>query len=200
MMKPWSSWVRAAVFAPALILSGTAMIAAPQASLELDPAVIRAVRYHVEPARTRIWFETSGTLFYTHYSPDPLTLVIDLPGVDISAITDRTVVGSQEVESISATELEGAAGKSLSRIEIKLSSLVPYQISATEHALTVLFEGAGSPGEAPPIAAEPPAPPVTGAAAEVPPAPTGSSGETGTAPETAQADLLPSGKQEMHTS
>ena len=186
MMKPWSSWVRAAVSAPALVLSSAALFAAQQDSLELDPSVIRAVRYHVEPARTRIWFETSGTLFYTHYSPDPLTLVIDLPGVDISAITDRTVVGSQEVESITATELDGAAGKSLSRIEVKLSSLVPYQISATEHALTILFEGAGSPAEAPPIAAEPPAR-------------SGAPGETETVPGTAEADLLPSGKEEIET-
>ena len=152
MMKPWSS-IRAAVLAPALVLSSVAMVAAQaEDSLEFDPAVIRAVRYHVEPARTRVWFETSGTLFYTHYSPDPLTLVIDLPSVDITAIADRTVIGSQEVESIIATELDGAGGKSLSRIEVKLSSLVPYQITATEHALTVLFEGAGSPAEAPPIA------------------------------------------------
>ena len=134
-----------------------------------------------------VWFETSGTLFYTHYSPDPLTLVIDLPSVDITAISDRTVVGSQEVESIIATELDGAGGKSLSRIEVKLSSLVPYQITATEHALTVLFEGAGSPAEALPISGTPSAPlaeapitnvtpvtsvtSVTSDAADVPPVP-----------------------------
>ena len=93
--------------------------------LEVEPAVIRAVRYHVETARTRVWFETSGTLFYTHYSPDPLTLVIDFPGVDITAISDRIVVRSQEVESIIATRLDGGGDKSLSRIEIRLSSLVP---------------------------------------------------------------------------
>ena len=156
MMRPWSSWVRAAVLGPAILLSSVAL-GGTQAEdpLEVEPAVIRAVRYHVEPARTRVWFETSGTLFYTHYSPDPLTLVIDLPGVDITAISDRIVVGSQEVESIVATRLDGGGDKSLSRIEIKLSSLVPYQILATEHALTVLFEGAGSPAEAPPIAVVP---------------------------------------------
>ena len=160
MMRPWSSWVRAAVLGPAILLSSVALGGAQaKVPLEVEPAVIRAVRYHVETARTRVWFETSGSLFYTHYSPDPLTLVIDFPGVDITAISDRIVVRSQEVESIIATRLDGGGDKSLSRIEIRLSSLVPYQISATEHALTILFEGAGSPAEALPIAAVPSAVP-----------------------------------------
>ena len=159
-MRPWSSWVRAAVLGPVILLSSVALgCTQAEDPLEVEPAVIRAVRYHVEPARTRVWFKTSGTMFYTHYSPDPLTLVIDLPGVDITAISDRIVVGSQEVESIVATRLDGGGDKSLSRIEIKLSSLIPYQISATEHALTVLFEGEGSPAEAPPIGAVPSAVP-----------------------------------------
>ena len=157
MMRPWSSWVRAAVLGPVILLSSVALgCTQAEDPLEVEPAVIRAVRYHVEPARTRVWFKTSGTMFYTHYSPDPLTLVIDLPGVDITAISDRIVVGSQEVESIVATRLDGGGDKSLSRIEIKLSSLVPYQISATEHALTVLFEGEGSPAEAHPRSAPSP--------------------------------------------
>ena len=88
MMRPWSSWVRAAVLGPAILLSSIALGGAQaKVPLEVEPAVIRAVRYHVETARTRVWFETSGTLFYTHYSPDPLTLVIDFPGVDITAIS-----------------------------------------------------------------------------------------------------------------
>ena len=192
MMKPWSSFVRAAALAPAMFLSSVGLVAAQaDAPLDLNPAVIRAVRYHVEPARTRVWFETSGTLFYTHYSPDPLTLVIDLPSVDVAAIADRTVVGSQEVESIAATQLDGAGGKSLSRIEIKLASLVPYQISATEHALTILFEGAGSPSETPPIASTSDAPPPPSADAPPPPSPTptaaASETETGNEDITARA-------------
>ncbi len=151
MMKRWSI-VRAAVLAPVIVLLGLSVVAAQGgAPLGVSETAIRAVRYHVEPARTRVWFETSGTLFYTHYSPDPLTLVIDLPGTDITAIAELTVVGSQEVESISATRLDGSSGKSLSRIEIKLGSLVPYQISAGEHALTILFEGAESPAESAPV-------------------------------------------------
>jgi type IV pilus assembly protein PilQ len=109
-----------------------------------------AVRYHVEPGRTRVWFETSGTVLYTQYSPDPLTLVVDLPGVDVSGIAERTVIGSREVESILVKRLEGVNGKSLSRVEIKLGSLVPYQISASQHALTVLFEGVESDTPEPP--------------------------------------------------
>ena len=151
MMKRWSI-VRAAILAPVIVLLGLSVVAAQGgAPLGVSETAIRAVRYHVEPARTRVWFETSGALFYTHYSPDPLTLVIDLPGTDITAIAEHTVVGSQEVESISATRLDGSSGKRLSRIEVKLGSLVPYQISAGEHALTILFEGAESPAESGPV-------------------------------------------------
>jgi type IV pilus assembly protein PilQ len=105
------------------------------------PAALRAVRFHVEPGQTRVWFETTGAVLYTHYSPDPLTLVIDLPGVDISVLAPRTVIGSREVESVLASSLDGASGRKLSRIEIKLAAIVPYQFSGTEHALNVVFDG-----------------------------------------------------------
>ncbi len=104
-------------------------------------ATIRAVRFHVEPGQTRVWFETTGPVLYTHYSPDPLTLVVDLPGVDIKALAPRTVVGSREVESVLATSLDGGSGRKLSRIEIKLATLAPYQISGSEQALNIVFDG-----------------------------------------------------------
>ncbi len=104
-------------------------------------ATIRAVRFHVEPGQTRVWFETTGAVLYTHYSPDPLTLVVDLPGVDIKALAPRTVVGSREVESVLATSLDGVNGKKLSRIEIKLAAIAPYQISGSEQALNIVFDG-----------------------------------------------------------
>lgn len=142
MMKTLRSFLRVLTVAQAALVCGTAVANAQAGDASALPSSIYAVRYHVEPGRTRVWFETSGMILYTQYSPDPLTLVIDLPGVDISGLADRTVVGSREVESIVATRLDGMNGKSLSRIEIKLGSLVPYQLSATPHALTVLFEGA----------------------------------------------------------
>jgi type IV pilus assembly protein PilQ len=106
-----------------------------------ETATIRAVRFHVEPGQTRVWFETTGAVLYTHYSPDPLTLVIDLPGVDVTALAPRTVVGSREVQSVLATSLDGVNGKKLSRIEIKLAAIAPYQISGSEQALNVVFQG-----------------------------------------------------------
>jgi type IV pilus assembly protein PilQ len=112
-------------------------------------ATIRAVRFHVEPGQTRVWFETSGAVLYTHYSPDPLTLVVDLPGVDIKALAPRTVVGSREVESVLATSLDGVNGKKLSRIEIKLAMIAPYQISGSEQALNIVFDGGDVPEAAP---------------------------------------------------
>lgn len=138
-------------------------------------ASIRAVRYHVEPGRTRVWFETSRPVFYTHYSPDPLTLVIDLPGVDISQIPDRTVVGSREVESVLANRLGATNGKNLSRLEIKLGSLIPYQISTSEHALTVLFENSGP---EPPVSPTGTPAAASGAGASSPPVKAASEGAT----------------------
>jgi len=137
-------------------------------------ATIRAVRFHVEPGKTRVWFETAGAVLYTHYSPDPLTLVVDLPGVDIKALAARTVVGSREVESVLATSLDGVNGKKLSRIEIKLAAIAPYQISGSEQALNIVFDG-GDAAEATPssspetLVAEVPQPEVK--AASVAPAP-----------------------------
>jgi type IV pilus assembly protein PilQ len=118
-------------------------------------ATIRAVRFHVEPGQTRVWFETTGAVLYTHYSPDPLTLVIDLPGVDLKALAPRTVVGSREVESVLATNLDGVNGKKLSRIEIKLAAIAPYQISGTDQALNVVFDGAVSTDSAPSSSSSP---------------------------------------------
>jgi type IV pilus assembly protein PilQ len=181
MSRASESLPRVLLLGPVAALLVTALGAKSGAQTELPAAApsIRAVRYHVEPGRTRVWFETSGPTFYTHYSPDPLTLVIDLPGVDISQIPDRTVVGSREVESILANRLGAANGKVLSRLEIKLGSLVPYQISTSDRALTVLFENAS--------AAEPLAPPSAASGAPSPPTPPApparaSAGESAAAP------------------
>ena len=137
------------------IISLVALVQVAEVTAQVDAvgeapiATIRAVRFHVEPGRTRVWFETTGAVLYTHYSPDPLTLVIDLPGVDISGLSERTVVGSREVESILARSLQsGVNGRKLSRIEIKLAVIAPYQMTGSEQALNIVFDG-GQPLDVP---------------------------------------------------
>ncbi len=145
-MKPSRSLRR-----PLLLIVLMALVQVAEVSAQVERAAdaplatVRAVRFHVEPGQTRVWLETSGAVLYTHYSPDPLTLVIDLPGVDVSALPARTVVGSREVESILATSLDGVNGKRLSRIEIKLATITPYQLSGSEQSLNVVFDGSDIP-------------------------------------------------------
>ncbi len=147
-MKPSRSYLRPLLLILVATIVQVAGAAAYQLREEGEPsgAAVRAVRFHVEPSRTRVWLETAGAVLYTHYSPDPLTLVIDLPGVDVSGLPERAVIGSREVESILVTSLEGVSGRRLSRIEIKLATIAPYNITGSEQALNVTFEG----GEAPP--------------------------------------------------
>ena len=145
-MKPSRSLRR-----PLLLIVLMALVQVAEVSAQVERAAdaplatVRAVRFHVEPGQTRVWLETSGAVLYTHYSPDPLTLDIDLPGVDVSALPARTVVGSREVESILATSLDGVNGKRLSRIEIKLATITPYQLSGSEQSLNVVFDGSDIP-------------------------------------------------------
>ena len=149
-MKPSRSLCRPLLL---IVLMALVQMAGVSAQVERTAnaslATLRAVRFHVEPGQTRVWLETSGAVLYTHYSPDPLTLVVDLPGVDISALPARTVVGSREVESILATSLDGVNGKRLSRIEIKLAAITPYQLSGSEQALNIVFDGSDIPEPTP---------------------------------------------------
>ena len=156
-MKPSRSYLR---YLPLIALATMTQVAGAAAyqlaqEAEASSAAVSAVRFHVEPSQTRVWLETTGAVLYTHYSPDPLTLVIDLPGVDVSGLPERTVVGSREVESILATSLDGVGGRRLSRIEIKLATIAPYDITGSEHALNVSFNGgeAPEPRTMPPLAA-----------------------------------------------
>ena len=145
-MKPSRSLHRPLLLIVLMALVQVAGVSAQvERTADASLATLRAVRFHVEPGQTRVWLETSGAVLYTHYSPDPLTLVVDLPGVDVSALPARTVVGSREVESILVTSLDGVNGKRLSRIEIKLATITPYQLSGSEHSLNVVFDGSDIP-------------------------------------------------------
>ena len=72
--------------------------------------------------------------------PDPLTLVVDIPEVDASLLSPRIDVGTPEVESLRVTQMARADGRNLARLEVRLASLVPYQIYSKDRDLYLVFE------------------------------------------------------------
>jgi hypothetical protein len=100
----------------------------PAWAQERTTTAISDIRQESNERQTRLTVECTGPLAYTYYSPDPLTLVVDIPEMDASAVPSRINVGSREVESIRVASMARADGRSLARLEVRLASLAPYQI------------------------------------------------------------------------
>jgi type IV pilus assembly protein PilQ len=116
---------------------------------------ITDIRQESSDRSTRLVVECTGPLAYTYYSPDPLTLVVDIPEVDASQVPARVNVGTREVESVRVTNLARADGRNLARVEVRLASLVPYQIFSKGESLNLIFERPASLAGAEPVAAVP---------------------------------------------
>jgi type IV pilus secretin PilQ/predicted competence protein len=159
-------------------LAGVCLIAAVLAlatwapAQEGTPTTITDIRQESTDRSTRLVVECTGPLAYTYYSPDPLTLVVDIPEVDASQVPARVNVGTREVESIRVTSLARADGRNLARLEVRLASLVPYQIYSKDKALNLVFERPAALASAaePPPAAVPVAPAPAEAVPVAPPA------------------------------
>ncbi len=165
--------------AGALLTSALLLAAAAPAALAQEgaAAVLSDIRQEAGESATRLVLECSAPVAYTYYSPDPLTLVVDLPELDASKMPSRIAVGSREVESVRVASMVRGDGRTLARVEVRLASLVPYQIFSRDRSLHLLFERAAETAGAAPTAAEP------AAAASVDPAPAPPA-----APETAVAE------------
>jgi type IV pilus assembly protein PilQ len=125
---------------------------------------IADIRQEATDRSTRLVVEASAPMAYTYYSPDPLTLVVDIPEADPSKLPSRINVATREVESIRVTSLARADGRSLARLEVRLASLVPYQLYSKDKALHLVFERAEGAGKAPAAAVAPAPEPVREAA------------------------------------
>jgi len=124
-----------ALLAPVLML----WAAGPLIAHEPAQVVLSDIRQETTDHSTRLVLECTGALSYTYYSPDPLTLVVDLPGVDASKVPAKANVQTREVESIRVTNLSRADGHTLARLEVRLASLVPYQIYSKDKTLYLAF-------------------------------------------------------------
>ncbi|MCL4818533.1 MAG: type IV pilus secretin PilQ [Vicinamibacteria bacterium] len=142
--------------AGALLTSALLLAAAAPAALAQEgaAAVLSDIRQEAGESATRLVLECSAPVAYTYYSPDPLTLVVDLPELDASKMPSRIAVGSREVESVRVASMVRGDGRTLARVEVRLASLVPYQIFSRDRSLHLLFERAAESAGAAPAAAE----------------------------------------------
>ena len=147
-----------------------------------NQTVLTEIRPETTDRATRLTVEATWPLTYTYYSPDPLTLVIDVPETDATKVPAKVSVASPEVESVRVTSMARADGHSLTRIEVRLASLSSYHIVARDNRLSVEFDRAttsraasGTMAPAPPTApaeekTAPNAPAVVSASAPAAPA------------------------------
>ncbi len=89
---------------------------------------------------TRVVLESSGPLVYTYYTPDPLTLVVDIPDADGAKLPPLYSVSSPEVVNVTSSTVSRPDGHSLSRLEVKLAKAVQYQIFSEGKTLNLVFD------------------------------------------------------------
>ena len=130
-----------ATLACALMVGATALAGASAPAEDRGPTTISEIRHESSERSTRIAVECTGPVAYTYYSPDPLTLVVDIPEVDSSSVPSRINVATREVESIRVSA-NTRGDRNLARLEIRLASLVPFQIYSKDKTLNLVFERA----------------------------------------------------------
>src|SRR5687767_15748473 len=111
-----------------LITACVAPLVGDALAQERTPTAIANIRQESTDRSPRSAVECTGPVAYTYYSPDPLTLVVDIPEVDSSSVPSRINVATREVESIRVSANARGDGRNLARLEIRLASLVPFQI------------------------------------------------------------------------
>lgn len=119
-----------------------AVAGTPARADERPGTAITEIRQENSARATRLVVDCTGPVAYTYYSPDPLTLVVDIPEADASKIPSRINVATREVESLRVTSMARADGRNLARIEVRLASLVPYQIFSKGQSLNLVFDRA----------------------------------------------------------
>ena len=86
-----------ALLATVVVLAAMATSASAQ---ENALTAVSDIRQESTDHSTRLVVECTGPVAYTYYSPDPLTLVVDIPEADASTMPSRINVGTREVESL----------------------------------------------------------------------------------------------------
>ncbi|HET9467409.1 MAG TPA: secretin and TonB N-terminal domain-containing protein, partial [Vicinamibacterales bacterium] len=105
---------------------------------------------------TTVSIETTDPVAYVTSRPDPLTLFIDLRGVDVSGARNALLGAKGLVSGAAIEEATGADGARVARIRIRLTAPAAHQVRSKRNVIHVDFDSAfplGSVGNASPASA-----------------------------------------------
>jgi type IV pilus assembly protein PilQ len=120
--------------------------------------VLADLRQETGEASTRLVIAGSAKPSFTHHSPDPLTLVVDIADADSSRLPARLEVATREIESLRVSSLARGDGRTTARVEVRLAALAPFTVeeSGNDVVITVSRPPMGKPAAiAPDKAPEP---------------------------------------------
>lgn len=121
--------------------------------------VLADLRQETGDASTRLVIAGSAKPTFTHHSPDPLTLVVDIADADSSRLPARLEVATREIESLRVSSLARGDGRTTARVEVRLAALAPFTVepSGNDLVITVSRPAMGTMGKSA-IVSEAPAP------------------------------------------
>jgi len=90
--------------------------------------VLADLRQETGDASTRLVIAGSSKPSFTHHSPDPLTLVVDIADADSSRLPARLEVATREIESLRVSSLARGDGRTTARVEVRLAALAPFTV------------------------------------------------------------------------
>ena len=107
--------------------------------------VLADLRQETGDASTRLVIAGSAKPSFTHHSPDPLTLVVDIADADSTRLPARLEVATREIESLRVYSLVRGDGRPTARVEVRLAVLAPFTVeeSGNDVVITVSRPTAG---------------------------------------------------------
>ena len=99
--------------------------------------VLADLRQETGDASTRLVIAGSAKPTFTHHSPDPLTLVVDIADADSSRLPARLEVATREIESLRVSSLARGDGRTTARVEVRLAALAPFTVEPSGNDLVI---------------------------------------------------------------
>lgn len=147
--------------------------------------VLADLRQETGDASTRLVIAGSSKPSFTHHSPDPLTLVVDIADADSSRLPARLEVATREIESLRVSSLARGDGRTTARVEVRLAALAPFTVEEAGNDVVITVS---RPSTEKAVAAEPAAPPAAKAPVRNPAPPKAA---TASKPEAKVDDVAP---------